>query len=70
MRWKERKSKPCPEEGETRIRRVFLLIPCKLKGEVRWLEMVNIEEILWYFDEELFGVKYKSPHWIKQDFVD
>lgn len=41
MRWVLRKI----EVGDTRIIRRFLLLPRKIDGEIRWLEVVRIKQV-------------------------
>ena len=46
MRWKARKARPGPQEGDTRTIRKFLLCPRRLGGEWRWFEWATVRQCL------------------------
>lgn len=52
MRWKVRKY------GDRRIYTWFAFLPVNIGGEVRWLELVTVEQ------------KYLFSHWSNEEFVD
>ena len=46
MRWRITQNQK--SIGDTKIRKVFLFVPCSLGGEVRWLELVKIKYVYKY----------------------
>jgi hypothetical protein len=55
MKWTRR------PEGETRIKRVFLLWPWELDGETRWLEFAYIEQKYCYQGDGYYA--WCDQHW-------
>ncbi len=55
MRWRE------PRDGDTRVRRGFLLFPKTISGETRWLE--------WARWQERYEASYES-WWMAVAWVD
>lgn len=45
MRWKKKKPKPFPKDGDKRVVKKFLWKPRCFNDEYRWLEFAEINEI-------------------------
>lgn len=77
MRWKKRKRKPIPNDGEKRVVSKFLYFPLCINNEYRWLEKVKVEQ-------EYVGVEIHScrgafgsdsfyttgGYWMNLEYVD
>jgi len=70
MRWKEKKQF---EKGETRIVKRFCLSPILAGGEYRWLELVQIEQVIESYEtcyEIGFNEYAEVYYWKNVRFVD
>jgi hypothetical protein len=55
---------PCPEVGDVRIVRKFLLFPRRFKRDWRWLEFADIKEVF------SAGGMCEPCFWSEKDFAD
>lgn len=66
MKFKE-KDKNYPTVGDSKIVKLFALLPIKIGKETRWLEFVKINKIYKFHDHGIEDSYYK---WDNINFVD
>jgi hypothetical protein len=66
MRWKAKVHKI----GDTRTITRFLFLPRQIGGEVRWLEFVQIRQVVRECAHEILPPPFSAWRWVDESFSD